>query len=51
MPLMRIEKSPYSQLRGSKLRFKKRLPDETEEPRRTKAQRVHLELKTIKLAL
>ncbi len=47
---MRIEKSPYPQLRGSKLRFKKRLP-ETEEPRRTKAQRVHLELRTIKLAL
>jgi hypothetical protein len=37
MPLMRMEKSPYSQLRGSKLRFKKRLPDETEGPRRTKA--------------
>jgi hypothetical protein len=51
MPLMRIEKSPYSQLRGSKLRFKKGLLDETEEPGRTKAQRILLELRTIKLAL
>jgi hypothetical protein len=46
MPLMRIEKSPYSQLRGSKLRFKKGLLDETEEPGRTKAQRIHLNNKT-----